>query len=170
MAGELRSKRFDGYLSGLGWLIVAILLGLLAIAAYGLEGSSAPPMTTVSVGCMTGMAAFVLGGLLGLVFGIPRSLQGSQVTDIAIQENGSRSSFAKANTNYQSNTNLEQISDWLTKILVGVGLTQLPAIGEAAGRLIAHIGDGMERPQVAESSLVGFLSISRLSAFLVATF
>ncbi|MFN4764727.1 hypothetical protein ACKGJN_16485, partial [Gillisia sp. Q332] len=27
------------------------------------------------------------------------------------------------------NTNLEQISDWLTKILVGVGLTQLPDIG-----------------------------------------
>ncbi len=26
--------------------------------------------------------------------------------------------------NYRSNTNLEQISDWLTKILVGVGLTQ----------------------------------------------
>jgi hypothetical protein len=32
------------------------------------------------------------------------------------------------NVAYRPNTNLEQISDWLTKILVGVGLTQMPEI------------------------------------------
>jgi hypothetical protein len=31
---------------------------------------------------------------------------------------------------YQPNTNLEQISDWLTKILVGVGLIQIKQIGD----------------------------------------
>lgn len=31
---------------------------------------------------------------------------------------------------YQPNTNLEQISDWLTKILVGVGLVQIRPIGD----------------------------------------
>lgn len=44
------------------------------------------------------------------------------------------------------NTNLEQISDWLTKILVGVGLTQFGSIASGAGRLIGNIapafGDG----------------------------
>ena len=29
---------------------------------------------------------------------------------------------------YQVNTNLEEISDWLTKIMVGIGLTQIPGI------------------------------------------
>jgi hypothetical protein len=33
------------------------------------------------------------------------------------------------------NTNLEQISDWLTKIIVGIGLTQLPAIVKFFGEL-----------------------------------
>jgi hypothetical protein len=51
-------------------------------------------------------------------------------------EQGSRSG-------YRVNTNLEQISDWLTKILVGVGLTQIPRIGDAAGQLIASLGAGV---------------------------
>lgn len=41
---------------------------------------------------------------------------------------------------YRVNTNLEQISDWLTKILVGVGLTQIGVIPErleAAARILA---------------------------------
>jgi hypothetical protein len=42
------------------------------------------------------------------------------------------------------NTNLEEISDWLTKILVGVGLTQLTEMPEkfwgAAGRFVGALG------------------------------
>jgi hypothetical protein len=38
-----------------------------------------------------------------------------------------------------ANTNLEQISDWLTKILVGVGLTQFAPIARDAGRLFASL-------------------------------
>lgn len=37
---------------------------------------------------------------------------------------------AHVSSRYQPNTNLEQISDWLTKILVGVGLTHLARIQE----------------------------------------
>jgi hypothetical protein len=36
---------------------------------------------------------------------------------------------------YRPNTNLEQISDWLTKILVGVGLTQLAQVRSGAAVL-----------------------------------
>jgi hypothetical protein len=38
-----------------------------------------------------------------------------------------------------ANTNLEQISDWLTKILVGVGLTQFVPIVKAAGQLFTGL-------------------------------
>jgi hypothetical protein len=41
---------------------------------------------------------------------------------------------------YAANTNLEQISDWLTKILVGVGLTQLPGIRKAFTEMVQFLG------------------------------
>jgi hypothetical protein len=49
------------------------------------------------------------------LFGIPRTLQQEGEGDQKV-------------IGYRANTNLEQISDWLTKILVGVGLTQLAKI------------------------------------------
>ncbi len=66
------------------------------------------------------LAASLGGSFLGFLFGIPRASpdrKGAGDTD-----NGTDNFLGV-------NTNLEQISDWLTKILVGVGLTQLPDIG-----------------------------------------
>ncbi|GAB2802758.1 hypothetical protein GCM10027275_56280 [Rhabdobacter roseus] len=55
--------------------------------------------------------------LVGFLFGIPKILQGRQPTD----EQGRSSQ-------HRPNTNLEEISDWLTKIIVGLGLVQLKTI------------------------------------------
>jgi hypothetical protein len=41
------------------------------------------------------------------------------------------------------NTNLEDISDWLTKILVGVGLTQLASIGDGLRRLSSAVAPSL---------------------------
>jgi hypothetical protein len=45
---------------------------------------------------------------------------------------------------YQGNTNLEQISDWLTKIIVGIGLVQIghiiPALSKFAESMKAPLG------------------------------
>ena len=76
-------------------------------------------------GGLLGLGAIAIGGLLGFLFGIPRTIQSNEKT---------RDEFRQV-----VNTNLEQISDWLTKILVGVGLTQLnnlpPRMWELADRL-----------------------------------
>lgn len=63
---------------------------------------------------LTAGATFLLGALLGFLFAIPKA---SEVKT----ENGGKQG-------YRANTNLEQISDWLTKILLGVGLTQMDEI------------------------------------------
>src|SRR5215831_2761083 len=70
-----------------------------------------------------GIGAVVLGALLGFVFGIPRTLQ----HDIAPSPNPGIAE--QDQIAYQINTNLEQISDWLTKIIIGVGLIELGNIG-----------------------------------------
>jgi len=67
----------------------------------------------------------MLGGLLGFLFGIPKALQLRERPDASQLEGKEDKGSRPA---YRANTNLEEVSDWLTKILVGVGLTQLNAI------------------------------------------
>jgi hypothetical protein len=74
-------------------------------------------------------ASTVSGWLLGLLFGIPRSLARPQPISTSSSAFSSppqaQSPDGSAPGGSPVNTNLEDISDWLTKMLVGVGLTQL---------------------------------------------
>lgn len=66
--------------------------------------------------------AFLLGGMiLGFLFGIPRQVAMSKTKD-------AKDSALQDDTYYNDNTNLEDISDWLTKIIVGVSLVQFTKI------------------------------------------
>lgn len=58
---------------------------------------------------------YFAGGLTGFLFGIPKM----------IQTNSNLSENEKTRRSITQNDNLVQISDWVTKIIVGVGLTQL---------------------------------------------
>jgi hypothetical protein len=109
-------------------LIICISSGIVISILYALQAHDLPSMISVAgVAFATAGAALLSGALLGFLFGIPRTLQ--QGTDAnANQQNGDGTKNDSKSIGYQVNTNLEQISDWLTKILVGVGLTQLVAI------------------------------------------
>src|ERR1700730_13401118 len=72
----------------------------------------APDYWVIATLCSS--ACMALGWAVGFLFGVPRV--GSTPASTRI------------------NTNLEQISDWLTKILVGVGLTQLHKLPTALRR------------------------------------
>lgn len=63
---------------------------------------------------MVSFAAALCGVFLGLIFGVPRLNDKFKPTD----------DYDSVNK-YMPNTNLEDMSDWLTKIIVGVSLTQL---------------------------------------------
>jgi hypothetical protein len=97
-------------LGGVGWLVLINhnsekggILGALGLLAA------------------TGM---IVGGFAGFLFGVPRSLSSTSAA-LATQATSGQSARVMANTN------LEQISDWLTKVLVGVGLTQLQSLPDA---------------------------------------
>src|SRR5262245_24620262 len=116
------------------WLLVAVV----AILVYAWSSqSSADAFRTVAGSLLIAAASASVGILLGFLFGIPRSLQ----------DNGAPSSLSPTAGSTQSrlrvNTNLEQISDWLTKILVGVGLTQLRDIGPRMWGLAASVAVSM---------------------------
>ncbi|HVG43448.1 MAG TPA: hypothetical protein VM890_01920 [Longimicrobium sp.] len=103
-------------------------------------------------------ATLVLGGLFGFLFGIPRALQ----RDVSTASTPSPAT-------YSPNTNLEQISDWLTKILVGVGLTQLGKIPHAIQDLSVYVADVIPAPRaapVAGAILIFYTTAGFLIAYL----
>lgn len=118
-------------------VVVLLVAGSAMTGLYLYEGGWA----RVGVGGMFALAAMTSGGLLGFLFGIPRGLQGNPSG---------------------MNTNLEQISDWLTKILVGVALIQLGTIARGAGELFEAVGSalgGGEDAAIPAGALVIFFAI-----------
>ena len=75
-------------------------------------------------------AAFFTGGIVGFLFGIPQPVRGSATSTGNVQRN--------------ANTNLYQVSDWLTKIIVGVGLVEigrsLPVLTKLAQSMKVPLG------------------------------
>jgi ABC-type amino acid transport system permease subunit len=63
------------------------------------------------------LASMLSGALLGFLFGVPR-----------LNRNYDPREDYGRTTKYLPNTNLEDVSDWLTKIIIGITLTQLAKI------------------------------------------
>lgn len=70
-------------------------------------------------------AAFTLTNMIGFLFGIPRT------TVIAESE--------KSKSRYIGNDNLLQVSDWLTKIILGLGLTQIHEIAHLLKKIAIFV-------------------------------
>lgn len=86
--------------------------GVFSLTAWGTSGSPWKPFVhALVIFILISGASFFSGGLLGFLFGFPRA------SDIP----NNKSTILK----YQHNKNIEQISDWLTKMLIGIGLSQL---------------------------------------------
>lgn len=105
------------------------------VLAAGLAVGVIAAIEDVAVAVAAGLACFMVGGIIGFVFGIPR--YAASASDRELQE--STPEVVK----YRANTNLEQISDWLTKILVGLGLTQFRAIGEFVADIANSLGGAL---------------------------
>jgi hypothetical protein len=101
-------------------------------------------------------AAGLIGGLVGFLFGIPRAVQ--------------RRGQAGDDPTYQDNTNLEQVSDWLSKIIVGVGLVQvgrvLPALGRLGHSLQAPLGGLPSGAAFGLATVCGWTILGFLSVYL----
>jgi hypothetical protein len=106
------------------------VLGVGAMLIYTSQVPSGARWSVFGTALAIGSSAYFTGGLVGFLFGVPRTVQGS--------------ALSKRITQYQGNTNLEQISDWLTKIIVGIGLVQighiLPALSKLAESMKAPLG------------------------------
>ena len=101
-------------------------------------------------------ALFVAGCILGFLFGIPKVLKESSSSTVG---------------SFSDNANLEEISDWLTKIIVGLTLVQFNHIKamliEAANRInMTFQTDGFDFFVVGYAAIIFYIS----SGFLLSYF
>ncbi len=128
-----------------------LILGGITLVVAGIAASIdtdiGSGLRVLALGLLFAAACTASGWLLGLLFGIPRTLARPQP---GAQAAGTNESTAPApngaapprTPTSRTNTNLEDISDWLTKTIVGVGLTQLfyvpHYLWEASGKINDH--------------------------------
>jgi len=105
-----------------GVLVVLIGGALYLVTGVGALSDAEHTWSAYRIAALWAMAYCAGGFLVDFLFGIPRVLQASDVSPSG-KEKASQAGYAQ-----QVNTNLEQISDWLTKIIVGLGLVQLRQI------------------------------------------
>ncbi len=115
-------------------IVIGVLAGIGPAFLFGMWLFSWTATGAIPVGrifallFMIACASFFVGTLVGVLFGIPKVLSSPQQGQAGTRTDSKDTSQFLASKvtqeKYQVNTNLEQVSDWLTKILVGVGLTQ----------------------------------------------
>lgn len=152
-----------------GWIVVLVITTAAGIVLLGLIATDA---RSFAAGCLLALAAAMVGSMTGFLFGLPRSARTDVITrDPNAQPSDSqRIAVESRASGYRANTNLEDISDWLTKILVGVGLTQLTSLPTGFASLVeaakGALGVGSDAGAIAGSVLVGYVLIGFLSTYL----
>lgn len=158
------------------WQILGILL-LVTTAALTFYGWSVGSKPLLLIEILLGTAALTVGGFFGFLFGMPRAVAevvngtgGAPVKGDTTSDTINSSSPARE-IRYQPSTNLEQVSDWLTKILIGVGLVQLGSIGKGLAELGELVANS-QKPPIVGASIVSqvvaivFLVLGFLASFL----
>jgi hypothetical protein len=146
----------------------ALVLGLLS-ASFGARDHWLSAL-------LWGGACSAVGWATGFLFGIPRTLAGdagASATRPVGNATPQPGQAAQANGKSQrtgTNTNLEQISDWLTKIIVGATLVQIqPVLAnlDAAAKLIAESLGGVQLKSFAFALMVYFAVTGFLGSYLL---
>jgi hypothetical protein len=153
----------------LAFLALALpVLGAIWICVYSFS-TPGPHVTYLGVGMMTSIAALISGFLVGFLFGIPR-----------VVSSGELRQTSKDTGAYTPSSNLAEVSDWLTKLLLGAGLVQLTRLGGPIGDLIDHVAAGLQVTPpghgpseaavvMAGAILLGFSVIGFLDGYVVTT-
>ena len=152
MMGRDDGPKVTGPALALGPVVAVAVADVLYICSTGDRLESAAVLLALIV------AAVMIGSLVGFLLGMPRYVATKEA------EGGAG--------NYEPSTSLEQISDWLTKILIGVGIAQASSGAKALDnllddRVVPALGDGDGAYLVAAASLVAAVVAGFYGAWLL---
>jgi len=149
---------------------IGILIGTVFITA--LAGCASGDFRSIPVTLLWALACFATGTCLGFLFGIPKVLQ----QDSEGSDNSGPNKLGKSSKAYRQlvNTNLIEISDWLTKIIVGLGLInfgKIPSIVLGVATIFAQAITGGDPSKgvisVAVAVIVSYTATGLLFGYLI---
>lgn len=114
-------------LNSLLWAVCLAFVSVAIVAGRQMGGPLFAAFASLTAGLGT-----------GFLFGIPKILQSSTLPEVEGDERA-------ASYRQQVNTNLTEISDWLTKIIVGLGLINLKEIPGILHRTAENVARGMNQ-------------------------
>ncbi len=134
------------------FLLVCCLIVLLAFARSG-------SVASVMVALMWAAACLVTGAFIGFLFCIPRVVKPK--SEAASQDAAGAANSSSASTeddqeppdSLRVNSNLVEISDWLTKIIVGLGLVNLKEIPERIENTARVLAGGLAQSPTCEAKM-----------------
>ena len=137
------------------WLPVA---GLAAVLAYSITQGffTTKSLVVLSTASISAGAALLVGAFLGFLFGYPQRSSAAQGT--------ARASAAF----FELNTNLAQVSDWLTKILIGIGLVELGGLVDRLSDVGSALGSQLGKSEATEAFATGLVIYFLVAGFLLA--
>lgn len=137
-------------------MLGALGSGVYLIGAATVYADEAMKMVAARAATGWGLAYFAVGFLMGFLFGIPRVSQGLGNGGGAATE-GEKGGAGVTSYEQRVNTNLVEISDWLTKIIVGLGLIELRAVPERIHRAAVWMGQSIsDKPATEIESVASF--------------
>lgn len=133
------------------WFMISVAGGWVIELFYGLaaEPDFAAGLRTFCLIWFASAAGFFAGSSAGFLFAVPKSISGPDLLT--------------TQRRFRVNTNLEDVSDWLTKIILGLGLVNIDkiiqfinAVGNAAAKAIGP-AQGVKL-MVISSMIYGFVA------------
>ena len=133
--------------------------------------NDAAPAKTAAAGTTAAAGADVQPAGETLENGTPAAADGQQAK--------ARAGEQQKEPNFEPSTNLTEVSDWLTKLLLGAGLVGLTRLGHPVGQLIQATAAGLGRSEggttdgqarlVAAATLITFSVLGLLCTYVVTT-
>ncbi|WP_374163181.1 hypothetical protein [Arcticibacter sp. MXS-1] len=117
------------------WLGLGIVIGVIIVIC-----SSAYERFDWAIALLWSFGYLALGGLLGFIFSVPKIISGTPGMTPPFSESVN---LLAQKRRVEENTNLTQISDWLTKVLIGAGLVELRAIPDFVWNVAGKMAGGL---------------------------
>jgi hypothetical protein len=113
-------------------LFIAAAFGFLCQLMFVPSDASASHWRAFSGSVMLSLAAAAIGAILAFLFGVPR---------YSTPETGEIKTAA-----VRINNNFQEVSDWLTKIIIGIGLVQIRPIISQLTNLVTWLSTTLQLP------------------------
>ena len=161
--------------------LMFVNVNLLGFAVFGIVVTCFVWWDRWTVALLWALAAAAAGFIVGFIFGFPRAIvqplmpgphptnSGGSAPNAPIgQQQIARSARLSVNTN------LEQVSDWITKTIVAIGLVQLRELPSRVARIADYAGRATGKPYTGASAqetagalLVYFVVLGFLAGYLL---